>query len=187
MNAAHPNPAQRAAVGAYSNSGYSTQTLQQRRCGTTARHGEYTPVEAIPTSSDKTVDDANSHSTITMLVTSFGLHVAIGSRYSAGPEYDSCMPLPPRRCCLPCQRRRLRPARCNSSALPDRPGRLGGSCPESHRAHGTTTGVGRDVHAGAPVTNTKGKKKARRGKPAPMIRRRQPGIHMSFALGWNNS
>jgi hypothetical protein len=55
---------------------------------------------------------------------------------------------------------------------PDRPGRLGGSCPESHRAHGTTTGVGRDVHAGAPVT--KGEKKKRgEVKPAPMIRRRQ--------------
>lgn len=72
------------------------------------------------------------------------------------------MPLPPRRRCLPCQRRRLRPARCNSSAPPI--DREGWEVPvRKATEHGTTTGVGRDVHAGAPVTKGE-KKKARRGQ-----------------------
>lgn len=158
MNAAHPNPAQRAAVGAYSNSGYSTQTLQQRRCGTTARHGEYTPTLAIPTSSDKTVDDANSHSTITMLVTSFGLHVAIGSRYSAGPALGvvrvRLMHAITTTAPLPAMPATSSPAgKMQQLGSPDRPGRLGGSCPESHGARdddGRRAGrtLGRPRHEG---------------------------------------
>lgn len=83
------------------------------------------------TSLDKMVGDANCYT-----VGSFGLRVAIGIRYPGGPPASAAGVLTSYYSCHYLHGT----AAATSPAAASPIGRSGGPCPESHRAHGTTTG-----------------------------------------------